>query len=129
MLLGLLLATTLHADQESFQFRSDFRPSFTKSMGVAELKQLQVKEEVLILDVRLEEDYTKNPERILGSVYRNPESLPSWIDQIDRSKEVVVYCVAGKWVSQKVAHLLDEAGITVRSLQGGLDAWNASLQE
>jgi thiosulfate sulfurtransferase len=81
-----------------------------------------------VLDVRLEEDFAKNPNLIPGSTYRNPEDLPNWISQIDKSKEVVVYCVAGKWVSQKAAFLLDEAGITVRRLEGGFNAWNDSAE-
>ncbi|MDB9968193.1 hypothetical protein OAE08_00790 [Gammaproteobacteria bacterium] len=34
----------------------------------------------------------------------------------------------GKWVSQKVAYLLDEAGIAIRSLEGGFNAWNDSTE-
>jgi rhodanese-related sulfurtransferase len=34
-----------------------------------------------------------------------------------------VYYVAGKWVSQKGAYLLNERGIEVLSLIGGLNAW------
>lgn len=82
----------------------------------------------MVLDVRLQEDFAKNPNLIPGSTYRNPEDLHNWISQIDKSKEVVVYCVAGKWVSQKVAYLLGEAGIKVRSLEGGFDAWNESQE-
>jgi len=81
-----------------------------------------------VLNVRLEEDFAKSPNLIPCSTYRNPEDLPNWISQIDKSKEVVVYCVAGKWVSQKVAFLLDEAGITVRRFEGGFNAWNDSAE-
>jgi rhodanese-related sulfurtransferase len=116
------------AQESEFKFRNDDRPTFAKSVDVAQLKELQASEGALVLDVRLEEDFAKNPNLISGSTYRNPEDLPNWISLIDKSKEVVVYCVAGKWVSQKVAYLLDEAGITVRSLEGGYNAWNNSTE-
>ena len=80
-----------------------------------------------MLDVRLEEDFAENPNLIPSSTYLNPEDLPNWISQINKSKEVV-YCLAGKWVSQKVAYLLDEAGIAIRSLEGGFNAWNDSTE-
>jgi rhodanese-related sulfurtransferase len=116
------------AQESEFKFRNDDRPTFAKSVDVAQLKELQASEGALVLDVRLEEDFAKNPNLISSSTYRNPEDLPNWISLIDKSKEVVVYCVAGKWVSQKVAYLLDEAGITVRSLEGGYNAWNNSTE-
>lgn len=36
-----------------------------------------------------------------------------------------MYCVKGKWVSQKAAKYLSEHGFDVRSLDGGIDAWDA----
>lgn len=128
-MLSFLVSIGSFAQEPGFQFRNDDRPTFSKSVDIEQLKKLQASEEVLILDVRLEEDFAKNPDLIPGSSYRNPEDLPTWISQLDKSKEVVVYCVAGKWVSQKVAYLLDEAGITVHSLEGGFDAWNDSQVE
>ena len=83
--------------QESeFKIRTDDRPTFTKSADVAQLKNLQASEEALVLDVRLEEDFAKNPSLIPNLTYRNPADLTNWISQIDKSKEVVVYCVGGK---------------------------------
>lgn len=123
-----IVPITSSAQNSEFKFRDENRPTYTKSVDVAQLKKLQASEGALVLDVRLTEDFAKNPNLIPGSTYRNPEDLPNWISQIDKSKEVVVYCVAGKWVSQKVAYLLDEAGITVRSLEGGFNAWNDSTE-
>ncbi len=111
---------------ENFEFRNDFRPEYSKSLTVEQLAKLQESGEVVILDVRLHEDFEDDPILIPGAEYKNPENIPDWIAQIDKSKEVVVYCVAGKWVSQKVAHILDEAGISVQSLEGGVEGWKAN---
>lgn len=71
------------AQESEFKFRNDDRPTFTKSVDVAQLKELQASEGTLVLDVRFEEDFAKNPSLIPGSAYRNPEDLPNWIVQID----------------------------------------------
>lgn len=129
-LLACFLFTTIAVAQVAeFEFRSDFRPSYDNTLSVAQLAELQASKSVVVLDVRLQEDFALNPSLIAGAEYRNPESLPTWISQLDKNKEVVVYCVAGKWVSQKVAHLLSEAGVSVRSLEGGFDAWQAELND
>lgn len=128
MMFSIMLMSFAIAEEVDFQFRSDDRPAFNRSISVAELKQLRDSEELVVLDVRLAEDFAESPALIPGSTYQNPESLPDWVGQLDKSKQVVVYCVAGKWVSQKVAFLLDESGIKVRSLEGGLQAWNAAQE-
>ena len=85
------------SEQESeFKIRTDDRPTFTKSVDVAQLKKSQASEEPLVLDFRLEEDFAKNPSLIPNSTYRNPADLTNWVSQIDKSKQVVVYCVGGK---------------------------------
>ncbi len=109
---------------ETFEFRDEFRPKYENTLSVEQLADLQKEENIIVLDVRLAEDFALNPTLIAGAEYKNPEILPSWLNQLDRSKEVVVYCVAGRWVSQKVAHLLNEAGFKVSSLEGGLEAWS-----
>ncbi len=125
----VFLFSTAFAQSEDFEFRNDIRPGYDDTVSIEQLSELQKPGKVVLFDVRLEEDLAQSPALITGAEYKNPEHLDTWINQIDRSKTVVVYCVAGKWVSQKVAHLLDEAGITVHSLEGGIDAWKARQAE
>ncbi|MFT5211874.1 MAG: hypothetical protein ACI9CE_003615 [Flavobacterium sp.] len=54
------------------------------------------------MDVRLKEDFNKDPNLIPGATYVNPENLPAWSKTIAKESEVLVYSVAGKWVSQKL---------------------------
>ena len=110
---------------ETDRFRNDYRPEYTDTIAVSELMSLQNQSDFVLLDVRLKEDFDQNPVLISGAQYRNPELVGQWLSTIDGDQEVVVYCVAGKWVSQKIAYLLHEAGVSVRSLEGGLNAWIA----
>ena len=48
------------------------------------MKKLRANEGPLMLDVRLEEDFAKNPNLISGSTYLNPDDLPNWIRQINK---------------------------------------------
>ncbi len=125
-LLALLLGTMasqVRAQSTEFVFRNDFRPAFEKTITAAELNAIAGNTDTVIIDVRLEEDFAKDPALITGARRLNPEALPNWLTTIDKNKDVVVYCVAGRWVSQKVAYLLDESGVRVRSLEGGIEAW------
>lgn len=120
----LLAATSLSFSQdEEFEFRNGMRPIFDKTINAKQLSALQAADEVVLIDVRLVEDFAADPTLIPGAEYMDPEKLPSWMAKIDKSKEVVVYCVGGKWVSQKVAHLLEQSGVVVQSLEGGMEAW------
>ncbi|MFK7862981.1 MAG: thiosulfate sulfurtransferase GlpE [Pseudohongiellaceae bacterium] len=111
------------SQEKAFSFRDDHKPSYTSTLSVDQFLALESTSELILLDVRLAEDFQKDPKLIPGAQYKDPESLPHWINQLDQSKEIVVYCVAGRWVSQKVAFLLSEAGLKVRSLEGGIEAW------
>ena len=104
------------------EFKDDYRPEFTNTISAGELESSP---EVLLLDVRLKEDFARDPALIPGAVYRDPEAIDEWSSQLSTETPIVVYCVAGKWVSQKAATLLAEKGFSVRSLDGGLRAWRA----
>ncbi|MDA0281001.1 MAG: hypothetical protein O3C29_11315 [Proteobacteria bacterium] len=52
--LFFLVPIASSAQESEFKFRNDDRPTFTKSVDVAQLKELQANEGALVLDVRLE---------------------------------------------------------------------------
>lgn len=115
-----LAACSNHA--ESYVFRNDIRPEYTKVMSPTVLSELG-NANVTLIDVRLNEDLAKSPTLIAGATHRDPEMISDWADKLPKDKPVVVYCVKGKWVSQKAASYLNENGYDVYSLDGGLDAW------
>ncbi|MEM1145174.1 MAG: rhodanese-like domain-containing protein [Pseudomonadota bacterium] len=102
------------------EFNNDYRPEFSNTISAGDLKKSKG---VLIVDVRLKEDLVSDPELIPGAMYGDPETLDQWSRNISKDRPIVVYWVAGKWVSQKAATLLSEKGFEVRSLDGGLNAW------
>lgn len=136
LLLSLLATVGLSVSataQEAFEFRNDERPGYTRTISVDELQsQLQSQsasaETSVILDVRLLEDFEADPRLIPGAVYKNPEHITEWVSELPENTKIVVYCVRGKWVSQKAATYLSNQGHDVVSLEGGIEAWKVSGQ-
>ena len=120
--LTMLLATSCAPAPDAYVFRNDDRPAYTRTTTVDGLKAMDPAA-VTLLDVRLNEDFAASPTMIPGAVRRDPEAIAQWASQMPKDKPVVVYCVKGKWVSQKAATYLSEHGFDVRSLDGGIDAW------
>jgi rhodanese-related sulfurtransferase len=118
----MLLAISCAPAPEAYVFRNNERPEYTRTTTVDSLKAMNPAA-VTLLDVRLNEDFAASPTMIPGAVHRDPEAIAQWASQIPKDKPVVVYCVKGKWVSQKAATYLSKHGFDVRSLDGGIDAW------
>ena len=126
MVLLLTLSSVAFSQEDSFEFHNDNRPSHDKFISLHQLTEKLSNDSIILLDVRLKEDFEKDPIMLPGATYLDPENLPNWSSTLTKNSEVVVYCVAGKWVSQKVAFLLNERGINVSSLEGGIEAWKKS---
>jgi rhodanese-related sulfurtransferase len=94
------------------------------SITSKELKALLENDpEVVLLDVRRKADYEAAPQTIGSGVWRDPEKVDEWSDEIPRDRLVVVYCVKGGAVSQSVADRLQQSHPDVRFLEGGIKAW------
>jgi rhodanese-related sulfurtransferase len=124
----LLLAVSCAPDDSDYVFRNDDRPEYTRTTTVDALRALDPAR-VTVVDVRLKEDFEASPTMIPGAVRHDPEAIADWASHLPKDKPVVVYCVKGKWVSQKAATYLSERGIDVRSLEGGINAWDAQTPE
>ncbi len=86
-----------------YEFRSDDRPAYDRAVSVEQLDALQM-QGAAILDVRLSEDFDADPRLIPNAYYRDPEAIESWARTMTPgARPVVVYCVRGRWVSQKAA--------------------------
>jgi rhodanese-related sulfurtransferase len=85
----------------------------------SELKQLQLKNEVTLIDVREQSEY--NSEHIEGAILVplstiTHDKLPS------NTKDIILYCQSGKR-SQQATQQLSTAGLNIRQLEGGINAW------
>ena len=123
----VLLATSILgcSVSEDYVFRGGDRPGYGKTVSVKELPAANAAGNLVLLDVRLLEDYEADPVLIPGAQYRNPDAIERWSSAISKDAKVIVYCVKGRWVSQKAASYLDGKGFDVYSLSGGIDAWKA----
>lgn len=125
---GCGLATLIAACTTSYDFRSEDRPEYDNTISAAELTARQA-EGATVLDVRLIEDFNADPVLVPDALYRDPDDIEQWVGQMSpEDGPVIVYCVRGKWVSQKAANYLKDEGFEVYSLEGGIEGWKSAGQ-
>jgi rhodanese-related sulfurtransferase len=107
----------------AYNFRDQNRPAYENTISVDELNGMRSDPNLTVLDVRLFEDYRANPTLIPGARYMDPDNIETWSSAVPEEAKVVVYCVKGKWVSQKAANYLTQKGIETYSLEGGIEGW------
>lgn len=74
----------------------------------------------LLLDCR--EGYERSQAYIPDSVHIPMNSIPMRLNELDREKDIVVYCAHGNR-SYGVAGWLNQQGFKARSLKGGIVDW------
>jgi len=92
-------------------------------------KNMAEDRDVIVLDVRRNNDYEADKEMIPSAVRRNPEQVDQWVQEIPKDKNVVVYCIRGGSVSNSVVDKLLAAGVSARYIEGGWEAWKKSGQK
>jgi rhodanese-related sulfurtransferase len=93
-----------------------------RMMKAAELAE--VKQQVLVLDVRSHGYYEKDTMRILGSARMEPNALSEQVAGLPKDKEIVLYCTCiREATSSNVARALEDQGLRVSVLEGGFRAW------
>jgi len=78
----------------------------------------------IVLDVRTEEDFARDPRTLPGAVRRDFRSVASWAGDF-AGRPLAVICQRGLKLSQGVAAWLRHAGSTAEALEGGFEAWAA----
>ena len=76
-----------------------------------------------VLDVRTPEEFAAG--RVPGAVLIPHDQLASRLDQLDKSRPVIVYCRSGRR-STLAETVLRGAGFDVTQLQGSWQAWQAA---
>jgi len=97
------------------------------SISVEDLRLILEKgdQQVLILDVRLPDDFALSKDMIPSAQYRNPEQLEEWKRELPHDRPVFAYCAYGFEVCQGVTSSLRGSGIDVHFVRGGIAAWHA----
>jgi len=97
------------------------------SVSTAELRHsLQSDQPPLVIDVRKTPAFRAAGDMLGGALRRAPDDVPRWAPSLPQASAVVVYCVHGHEVSQGARAALHAAGISVRYLEGGIEAWRAA---
>ncbi len=85
------------------------------------IEKKQIKQ---ILDVRRKADFEADNRTIPGAVWRDPEKVDEWSNELMNDQETVIYCVRGGSVSNSVLDHLLSKNIKARFIEGGLVAWD-----
>jgi Fe-Mn family superoxide dismutase len=94
--------------------------------GVPVEAVLADRESVLLVDVRLPDDYAASGLRIPDVAWHDPGRIAEWGPRLSRGRKVVVSCVYGFEVSLEAAAALRQLGYEADILSGGLAAWRAA---
>jgi rhodanese-related sulfurtransferase len=93
---------------------------------IAQLARLAgTPEAPVVVDVRTEEDFAKDPRNLPCAIRRDFRTVASWTGDFAGHK-VAVVCQRGLKLSQGVAAWLRHAGTEAESLDGGFEAWAAA---
>jgi rhodanese-related sulfurtransferase len=89
-------------------------------------EQLVARKDILLLDVRRKMDYDAGEEKLPGAEWRDPDKVDEWSASLPGNKHVVVYCVRGGSVSNRVLDQLWKKNVQARFIEGGMEAWKAA---
>jgi rhodanese-related sulfurtransferase len=76
----------------------------------------------LIIDVRIDDDHTRDPRMLPASLRRGHQTVSSWAAAY-KGKSVAVVCQRGQKLAQGTAAWLRHAGSQAEFLEGGFEAW------
>ena len=93
-----------------------------KTISVKELKeQFEAKENFILLDVRTDQEVFIS--KIEHSVHIPMNEIPERLDELDKSKLIIVQCKSGKRSARVCEFLQHNNFDNVKNLTGGILAW------
>jgi phage shock protein E len=95
-----------------------------KAVDADEFENGITKGDVIILDVRRPEEFAEGHlKNALNVNWQSPEEFKAKATQLDKSKPVYVYCLAGARSDKAAQWLLKHGFKNVVGLEGGIQAW------
>ncbi len=91
------------------------------SINLDEYIALANKDNVCILDARLQRDFEDSEYTLPNSVWKDPLKIDQWIDTIPKDQKVVIYCVHGRNISESVTERLVSEGIDASFIESGIE--------
>ena len=104
------------------------QPEFgdTPAVSVEEVEaMLQSGKPVQIIDARPRHYITKATDIMDGAVWRDPERIDDWIDELKKDEPVVTFCVYGFHIGCQTASALRQRGFDAKYMRGGHFGWKA----
>ena len=89
-------------------------------------EQLAIRKDLILIDVRRKEDYDADQKKLPGAEWRDPDKVDEWSRELPKDMQVMVYCVRGGSVSNRVVDRLQEKNVQARFIEGGIEAWKAA---
>jgi rhodanese-related sulfurtransferase len=94
-------------------------------ISAEELRDAMQREPPVLLDVCLREDISRRIDMLPGATLHNPDAIDQWAGELQRGRQIAVYCTFGFQVSGYAVAELRRRGFDARSLTGGIAAWHA----
>ena len=100
-------------------------------MGENEIETVEPKDarvpvaanDMFVLDVHSEEDWSDDAEQIPGSVHIPAEELDSRMDELPEDTKILVVCPDGELSAEVAGKLAGEGDREIVALEGGVEAW------
>jgi len=97
-----------------------------KTISSAQLRsRIESGEDILLLDLRKQEDFDADPVLIPGAVKLDPSKVAEWEDVVSGKADTVIYCARGGSISQTIQKHFEQKGISVPYIEGGFEAWKS----
>ena len=88
-----------------------------------ELELMIKKEDLILLDVRTPTEYSNGHLISALNINYYGDNFDKKIDELDKSKPIVVYCKSGGRSSKSALKLIEKGFEQIYNLKGGLDQW------
>ena len=80
----------------------------------------------VLLDLRRKADFDADSLMVPGARWLNPDDIGEWGASLPKDRDIILYCVHGKAVSNMAVDHLRGKGYRARFIEGGIDGWKAA---
>ena len=80
----------------------------------------------VFLDLRRKADFDADSVMMPGARWFNPDEIGEWSATLPKDREIILYCVHGKAVSNMAVDHLGGNGCRARFVEGGMEGWKAA---
>ncbi|MBB5356093.1 rhodanese-related sulfurtransferase [Anoxybacillus mongoliensis] len=97
------------------------------NISVDEAAQMIQKEDVVVLDVRTEEEYASG--HIPGAILLPLQQLPDRVGELNKNKTYIVVCRSGNRSAQASELLVKEGFSSIYNVTGGMNEWKGEVEK